>query len=53
MLDDVLRTGALQRLPLTAGGSRNVSLHIVLARPELLGPAGRAAVAAFHRHGKR
>lgn len=50
LLTDLLKSGALRRLPLAAGGSRNVALHIVLARPELLGPAGRAAVEAFHRH---
>jgi DNA-binding transcriptional LysR family regulator len=53
LLKDVLGSGALKRLPLATGGSRNVSLHIVLARPELLGPAGRAAVDAFHKYGKR
>jgi DNA-binding transcriptional LysR family regulator len=53
LLEEVLRSGALKRLPLATGGSRNVSLHIVLARPELLRPAARAAVAAFQRHGKR
>ena len=42
LLAEGLRSGALKRLPLAAGGSRNVSLHIVLARPDLLGPAGRA-----------
>lgn len=50
LLTDLLKSGALRRSPLAAGGSRNVALHIVLARPELLGPAGRAALEAFHRH---
>ena len=50
LLAEGLRSGTLQRLPLAAGSSRNVSLQIVLARPDLLGPAGRAAVDAFHRH---
>ena len=50
LLADPLSSGELRRLPLVTGGSRNVSLHIVLARPDLLGPAGRAAVDAFHRH---
>ncbi len=49
MLRDFLRDGRLKRLPLVSGGSRIVSLHIVLVRPELLGPAARAAVAAFGR----
>jgi DNA-binding transcriptional LysR family regulator len=52
LLAEGLRSGTLQRLPLAAGSSRNVSLQIVLARPDLLGPAGRAAVDAFHRHGR-
>ena len=50
LLAEGLKSGTLKRLPLAAGSSRNVSLHIVLARPDLLGPAGRAAVDAFHRH---
>ena len=53
LLEELLRSGALKRLPLATGGSRNVSLHIVWARPELLGPAARAAIAAFHRYAKR
>jgi DNA-binding transcriptional LysR family regulator len=47
-----LREGILRELPLVAGARRNVSLHIVLAQPDLLGPAARAAVESFHRHGK-
>lgn len=50
LLSDALRSGALRRLPLATGGTRKVSLHIVPVRPELLGPAGRAALDAFHRH---
>jgi DNA-binding transcriptional LysR family regulator len=53
LLEEPLRSGALQRLPLGAGGSRKVSLQIVLVRPGLAGPAARAAVAAFHRFVKR
>lgn len=53
LLEEVLRSGALKRLPLATGGSRNISLHVVWARPELLGPAARAAIAAFHRNAKR
>jgi DNA-binding transcriptional LysR family regulator len=49
MLVDALRDGGLRELPLIAGARRNVSLHIVLAQPDLLGPAARAAVEAFHR----
>jgi DNA-binding transcriptional LysR family regulator len=51
MLTDLLRDGRLRRLPLASGGSRIVSLHLVLVRPELTGPAARAAVDAFTRHG--
>jgi DNA-binding transcriptional LysR family regulator len=50
LLSGPLGEGALRRLPLAAGSTRTVPLHIVLAQPELIGPAGRAAVAAFHRH---
>jgi DNA-binding transcriptional LysR family regulator len=53
MLTEPLRSGALQRLPLVTGASRNVSLHVVLVHPNLLGPAARAAADAFHRHAKR
>ena len=49
MLEDLLREGRLKRLPLVSGGSRTVSLQIVVVRPELVGPAARAAVAAFGR----
>jgi DNA-binding transcriptional LysR family regulator len=50
VLADALQSGALRRLPLASGGSRNVSLHMVLVRPAAQGPAARAAVEAFHRH---
>jgi DNA-binding transcriptional LysR family regulator len=50
LLVQLLESGALRRLPLKSGGSRHVSLHIVLVRPDLLGPAGQAAVDAFRRH---
>jgi DNA-binding transcriptional LysR family regulator len=49
MLTDALRGGQLQRLPLTSGSSRIVTLYLVLVRSELIGPAGRAAVQAFTR----
>jgi DNA-binding transcriptional LysR family regulator len=48
MLSALLREGVLRELPLLAGARRNVSLHIVLAQPDLMGPAARAAVEAFH-----
>ncbi len=47
---DGLRSGTLRRLPLAAGGSRNVSLYIVPVKPASLGPAARAALDSFHRH---
>jgi DNA-binding transcriptional LysR family regulator len=50
LLEEALNTGALQRLPLSAGGSRNVPLSLVLVRPDLAGPAARAAVECFQRH---
>ncbi len=50
LLADALRSGELRRLPLATGGTRNVSLHMVLVRPASVGPAARAAVEAFHRH---
>jgi DNA-binding transcriptional LysR family regulator len=49
MLTEQLQRGALKLLPLVTGGSRSVSLHIVLMHPEVLGPAARAASEAFHR----
>jgi DNA-binding transcriptional LysR family regulator len=50
LIRDSLQTGTLRRLPLASGAARAVSLHVVRARPALLGPAGLAAVAAIHRH---
>jgi len=50
LLAERLRDGTLRRLPLAVGSTRNVSLHIVIVRPGLLGPAARAAVDSFHRH---
>ncbi len=47
MIQDQLQSGALRRLPLMVGGSRNVALYIVATRPDLLGPAGRVAIDAF------
>jgi DNA-binding transcriptional LysR family regulator len=45
-----LRSGTLRALPLAAGGSRKVTLYLVLVRPELEGPAARAALESFQRH---
>jgi DNA-binding transcriptional LysR family regulator len=49
LLTERLERKSLQRLPLATGSARSVSLHLVLARPNVPGPAARAAVAAFHR----
>jgi DNA-binding transcriptional LysR family regulator len=45
-----LDRAAIRRLPLGAGGSRNVPLSLVLVNADLAGPAARAAVEAFQRH---
>lgn len=45
-----LESGVIRRLPLAAGGSRNVPLSLVLVHADLSGPAARAAVEAFQRH---
>jgi DNA-binding transcriptional LysR family regulator len=52
LVADLLQEQRLRRLPLATGGTRNVSLHMVSVRPELLGPAGRTAVAAFQLHAR-
>ena len=50
VLANYLRDGVLRRIPLAGGGSRTVTLHIVMVRPELAGPATTAAVATFKGH---
>ena len=50
VLEDSLRSGALRRLPLEAGASRNLPLSLVLVRPQTAGPAARAALECFQRH---
>jgi DNA-binding transcriptional LysR family regulator len=50
VLANYLRDGVLRRIPLAGGGSRMVTLHIVMVRPELAGPAATAAVATFKGH---
>jgi DNA-binding transcriptional LysR family regulator len=47
LIAESLQSGVLKRLPLVSGSSRTVSLQIVLVRPDLVGPAARAAAAAF------
>jgi DNA-binding transcriptional LysR family regulator len=50
IVEEPLRTGALRALPLALGATRNMPLYLVLVRPELAGPAARAAVECFQRH---
>jgi DNA-binding transcriptional LysR family regulator len=50
LIADALRAGELRALPLAFGGTRAVPLHLVLVRPELAGPAARAAIESFQRH---
>ena len=50
VLANYLRDGVLRRIPLAGGGYRTVTLHIVMVRPELAGPAATAAVATFKGH---
>lgn len=50
LVQESLERSALRRLPLALGGSRSVPLSLVLVRPEVAGPAARAAVECFQRH---
>lgn len=50
LISEAIRQGALRALPLEAGSSRPVPLHLVLVRPDAAGPAARAAVEVFQRH---
>ncbi|MEP7242883.1 MAG: LysR family transcriptional regulator, partial [Gammaproteobacteria bacterium] len=50
LVEPLLARAELKLLPLTAGASRSVPLYLVLVRPELAGPAARAAVECFQRH---
>jgi DNA-binding transcriptional LysR family regulator len=50
LIRGALDKGAIRRLPLVAGGARNVPLSLVLVNADLAGPAARAAVEAFQRH---
>jgi DNA-binding transcriptional LysR family regulator len=50
LIQGPLDRGVIRRLPLVAGGSRNVPLNLVLVNADLAGPAARAAVEAFQRH---
>jgi len=50
LIEDALKHGTLKLLPLASGGSRSLSLSLVVVRPETAGPAVRAAVECFQRH---
>ena len=50
LVADSLKENVLRALPLDAGGERSVALNLVLVRPEIAGPAARAAVECFQRH---
>jgi DNA-binding transcriptional LysR family regulator len=50
LIGDSVRQGRLRVLPLGAGGTRKLSLHLVVVPPEPVGPATRAAVECFERH---
>lgn len=49
MIAAPIESGALKALPLSVGGTRTVSLFLVLAHPEAQGPALKSAVASFKR----
>lgn len=49
LLATALRDGSVRPLPLAVGGERNMELYLVTVRPELAGPAARAAVDCFQR----
>lgn len=49
MVASALAGGQLRSLPLASGGSRRVTLYIVVVRPQLMGPAARAALDSFSR----
>jgi DNA-binding transcriptional LysR family regulator len=54
LVDGAIAAGELRALPLTAGGTRKLALHLVLVRPELAGPAARSVMESFQRsaHGR-
>lgn len=45
-----LRNGTLKSLPVVSGRERRVPLYLVLVRPQIAGPAARAAIECFQRH---
>lgn len=50
VVDESLRAGSLRALPLASGATRHLPLYLVSVRPELAGPAARAAIECFQRH---
>jgi DNA-binding transcriptional LysR family regulator len=50
LIKSALERGVIRRLPLAAGGTRNVPLNLVLVSADPAGPAARAAIEAFQRH---
>jgi DNA-binding transcriptional LysR family regulator len=50
LVEEPLRSGELQRLPLTAGATRRIPLYLVLVKPELAGPAAQVVMEIFQRH---
>ena len=50
LVERPLGEGTLRALPLAIGGTRSLDLYLVVVRPELAGPATRAAVECFQRH---
>lgn len=50
LIAQALRDDEVRPLPLAVGGQRNMELYLVPVRPELAGPAARAAVECFRRH---
>jgi DNA-binding transcriptional LysR family regulator len=50
LIRGALGRGVIRRLPVVAGGARNVPLSLVVVNADLAGPAARAAVEAFQRH---
>jgi DNA-binding transcriptional LysR family regulator len=49
IVNPALAHGELKALPLTSGATRKVPLYLVLVRPEIAGPAARAAIECFKR----
>lgn len=50
LIEPAIGDGTVRALPLTVGGTRDMNLYLVMPRPELAGPAARAAMECFERH---